>query len=65
MAPADLRRRDAFDAEQLFPSSPRFSRLLFTTTEADDDSDEEDTNVLTKSIFDDIWDVAEKVNSSV
>lgn len=60
----DVGRRDAYNAGQLFPSSPRFSRLLFTTPEAND-NDEEDTNVLTKAVFDDIWDVAKKVTSLV
>lgn len=53
-------RGDEVDAEQLFPSRPRFSRLLFTTLDNSDDS-ERDTNVLTKATFDEIWDVADKV----
>ncbi|CAN0151168.1 unnamed protein product, partial [Scytosiphon promiscuus] len=56
-------RRDAFDVEQLFPSSPRFSQLLFTPLHTGDETDGDPTNVLTEAIFDDIWGVAEKVAS--
>lgn len=54
-------RQDEVDADQLFPSRPRFSRLLFTTLESDNGSEGDDTNVLTTATFDDIWDVADKV----
>lgn len=59
----DIGRRDEIDAEKLFPSRPRFSRLLFTALEPDNDSQEDGTNVLTKATFDEIWDVADKVKA--
>ncbi|CAM9109438.1 unnamed protein product, partial [Ectocarpus sp. 8 AP-2014] len=55
------RRRNADEVAQLFPSSPRFSQILFTTPEPNYSSHEEDTNVLKKEIFDEIWSIAEKV----
>lgn len=62
MTPADPYRRNAAEVAQLFPSSPRFSQILFTTSETNYSSREEDTNVLKKEIFDDIWIIAEKVS---
>lgn len=75
-------RGDAAIVQQLFPSSPRFSRLLFTPLDVSGDghtvvsdnkenisdsssSYSSDSNVLTKAIFEEIWNVARQVSTAI
>lgn len=57
----DLGRQDEFNVEQLFPSSPRFSQLFFTTLGPDGGSYDGDENALSTAIFDEVWQVAQQV----
>lgn len=55
------RRRNEAVVQELFPTSPRFSRLIFTPLGEDEGSQDTGDNVLTTAVFEDIWGVARQV----